>query len=60
MPISTVAMRMKCDKNVESLVLFMACNGPLIMIGVFFFIKTFAELELCSYFVPIAHCWYVF
>lgn len=56
MPISTVAMRMKCDKNVESLVLFMACNGPLIMIGVFFFIKTFAELELCSYFVPIAHC----
>lgn len=56
MPISMVAMRMKCDKNVESLAWFMACNGPLIINGVLFFIKTFAELQLFNYFVPIAHC----
>lgn len=56
MPISMVAMRMKCDKTVESLAWCMACNGPLIINDVLFSIKTFAELELFNYFVLIAHC----
>lgn len=58
MLVSMVAMRMKCDKNVESLALFTACNGPSIVVGVPFLIKTFVELELLDNFCSIAHFWY--
>lgn len=45
MPISMVAMRMKCEKNVESLALFRAYKGPAV-IGVLVFMEAFAVLEL--------------
>ena len=47
-------MNEKVDKKVETLALVIACNGPLIIVGVFFFIKAFAELESANFFVPTA------
>lgn len=57
-PISTVTMRMKCDKNVESLALFRAHNGPSIIVGVLFFMEAFATSEVPDSHVLTAHCWY--
>lgn len=58
MPISMVTMRMKCDKNVESLALFRVHNGPSIIVGVLFFIEVFAMLEVPNSHVLIASSWY--
>lgn len=45
-------MRMKYDKNVESLALFIAHSGLSVIVGVLFFIKAFAETELCNVLFP--------
>lgn len=45
-------MRMKYDKNVESLALFIAHSGQSVIVGVLFFIKAFAETELSNFLFP--------
>lgn len=60
MPVSMDAMKMKCDKNVKSLALFTAWKGTLIIVGIPFLVKTFAELELLDNFCSTVHFWYFF